>query len=362
MTVQKKKKTKAFVVGRFDPSIPDAVVCDGQICKTRTIYHACCRQLGEQNVGWMDIKMSAKKLLHFIPSMIKAFRSRNIILLFSDHALLFLLPLFALLFGSGRDRRIHLITIGGRLPEFLEQHVVVRRLISRLHAIYAETNDVVTALQSMNLNVKTVYFPNFKIIRILEEQECPSDFFPPFPLCTFSRIVVGKGIGEAVEAVARVNEKARSETGKAVFTLDLYGKVGNGEEKWFEELIQKYGSEEISYKGVVPYNETVEILKNYFMLIFPTNFEKEGMAGTLVDAFSAGLPVVATDWKFNKEMVRDGWNGYLCKPRSVESLYEALEKVVASPQKVAEMRKNCTDTIKPFSEQNVMTRLTSELL
>lgn len=358
----KMKRNKAFVVGRFDPSIPDAVVCDGQICKTRTIYHACCRQLGEQNVGWMDIQMSAKNLLHFIPSMIKAFRSRNIILLFSDHALLFLLPLFALLFGGGRDRRIHLITVGSSLPEFMEKHSIVRCLLSRLYAIYAQTNGMDSALQSMNLKVKIVYFPNFKPISVLEEREYTQDPFPPFPLCTFSRIVKGKGIGEAVEAIARVNEKARNKTGHAVFTLDLYGKVGSGEEQWFVELMKKYGSEEISYKGVVPYNETVEVLKNYFMLIFPTYYDGEGMAGTLVDAFSAGVPVIATDWKFNKEMVRDGWNGYLCIPRSVESLCEALEKVVASPQKVAEMRGNCTDTIKPFNEQNVMTRLSNELL
>ncbi|MFR3494185.1 MAG: glycosyltransferase [Blautia sp.] len=53
----------------------------------------------------------------------------------------------------------------------------------------------------------------------------------------------------------------------------------------------------IRYKGMVPFNQSTEVLKNYDALLFPTYYEGEGFAGTIIDAFAAGLPVIASDWK-----------------------------------------------------------------
>ena len=61
----------------------------------------------------------------------------------------------------------------------------------------------------------------------------------------------------------------------------------------------------VSYGGKVPFDKSVDILKNYFALLFPTYYDGEGFAGTLIDAFSAGVPVIASDWKYNAEIVNE---------------------------------------------------------
>ena len=65
----------------------------------------------------------------------------------------------------------------------------------------------------------------------------------------------------------------------------------------------------VEYKGVANYNQTVDVLKNYFALLFPTYFHGEGFAGCIIDAFFAGIPIIATDWLYNKDIVKDKkWN------------------------------------------------------
>ena len=56
---------------------------------------------------------------------------------------------------------------------------------------------------------------------------------------------------------------------------------------------------------MVPFDKSVDVLKDYFALLFPTYYEGEGFAGTLIDAYSAGVPVIASDWKYNSELVNE---------------------------------------------------------
>ena len=69
--------------------------------------------------------------------------------------------------------------------------------------------------------------------------------------------------------------------------------------EWFNELKSTFPSY-IKYGGLVPFDKSVEVLKNYFALLFPTYYEGEGFAGTLLDAMAAGVPVVASDWRYKK--------------------------------------------------------------
>ena len=95
-----------------------------------------------------------------------------------------------------------------------------------------------------------------------------------------------KGIEDAVNAVVSVN----TDLGVQAFSLDIYGQVDGAQIEWFESLQKKFPSY-IRYGGLVPYDKSVDVLKDYFALLFPTYYEGEGFAGTLIDAYSAGVPV-----------------------------------------------------------------------
>ena len=109
-----------------------------------------------------------------------------------------------------------------------------------------------------------------------------------------------KGIEDAVNAVVSVN----TDLGIQAFSLDIYGQVDGAQIEWFESLQTKFPSY-IRYGGLVPFDKSVDVLKDYFALLFPTYYEGEGFAGTLIDAYSAGVPVIASDWKYNAELVNE---------------------------------------------------------
>ena len=48
-------------------------------------------------------------------------------------------------------------------------------------------------------------------------------------------------------------------------------------------------------------------------MIFPTYYVGEGFPGTIIDAFSSGIPDIATDWRYNSEIVQNGKTGYIYK-------------------------------------------------
>src|SRR5699024_7195576 len=83
---------------------------------------------------------------------------------------------------------------------------------------------------------------------------------------------------------------------RTVCTLDIYGKVMERYEDDFERLMSEFG-ENIHYKGVVDFDKSVETLKNYYMVVFPTRYYTEGIPGTLLDSFAAGVPVLSAEWE-----------------------------------------------------------------
>ncbi len=108
-----------------------------------------------------------------------------------------------------------------------------------------------------------------------------------------------KGIEDAVNAVENVNQKY----GRTVFSLDIYGQIDDGYREKFEAL-QKQFPPYINYSGLISFDKSVETPKDYFALLFPTYYNGEGFAGTLIDAMAAGTPVIASDWKCNGEVVK----------------------------------------------------------
>ena len=144
-----------------------------------------------------------------------------------------------------------------------------------------------------------------------------------------------KGIEDAVNAVVAVN----TALGFQAFSLDIYGQVDGTQTEWFDSLQKEFLSY-VRYGGLVPFDKSVDVLKDYFALLFPTYYEGEGFAGTLIDAFSAGVPVIASDWKYNTEIVNENV-GYVYKTRDHIALAELLKAVATDPTIMLKKRRSC---------------------
>ena len=169
---------------------------------------------------------------------------------------------------------------------------------------------------------------------------------PPYRLCTFSRVMKEKGIEDAAKAVQAINEEA----GSAVFELDIYGQIDSGQTDWFEQLKASF-PEYVRYKGLVPFDKSVDVLKDYFALLFPTFYDGEGFAGTIIDSFAAGVPVIASDWKYNNEIITPHKTGLLFEAKNNAALISALKYLTQNTSEINNMKPLCLEAAEKYSPQ-----------
>ena len=242
-----------------------------------------------------------------------------------------LLHVWARLFGT----RVYHDVIGGNLAGYVDKYPKFRKYLSSFRANWVETGTMKKALEERGITNASVV-PNFKRLNVACPEELPEKMGEPTRFCTFSRVMKEKGIEDAIEAVESINAKS----GKTVCALDIYGKVDDSYTERFDSLMKNVTSA-VRYCGLVPYDKSVETIKAYDALLFPTYWDGEGFAGTIVDAFSAGLPVLATDWNCNGEIVENMVNGILYPNEQIASLEEAITWMLEHPAEAVQMRKAC---------------------
>ena len=108
-------------------------------------------------------------------------------------------------------------------------------------------------------------------------------------------------------------------------------------------------------------NNGVTALKDYYMLLFPTHWNGEGMPGTIIDALSAGLPIIARRWEFCDDMIDDMYTGLVYEFDQPEKLEEKIKFAVMNPNVIANMKRKCLDKAPEYSEDCVMKVILNQL-
>lgn len=306
---------------------------DGQTIKTRTLTQALQNELGQADVCTLDTYGGLKNIVKIVCGTFKMLaKCKNIIMLPANNGLKLFVPLLS--FGNlFFKRKLHYSVIGGWLPEFVEEHKFIKKLLEKFDFIYVETNAMKIALEAMGFS-NVCIVPNFKNIDVLSEDELVYNHSKPFKLCTFSRVMKEKGIEDAIDAVKAIN----MQLGETVCALDIYGKIDSDYENRFAKLQADF-PEYIRYCGCVDANDSVNVLKNYYALLFPTYYEGEGFAGTLIDSFSSGLPVIASDWRYNSEFVTHGYDGLICEAKNVTELKDSILSLINNVELHSKMKK-----------------------
>lgn len=327
---------------------------DGQTVKTKIVSDELERRYGAGDMTRIDTEGGKKQILSYPYLILKALEKHdNIIILPAHNGLRVIAPLLAL---ENRcfHRRLHYVVIGGWLPEYLRAHPHVAKALRHFHGIYVETETMKKALAAMGYG--NVYvLPNCKQLTILPESDLVYQTEEPFRLCTFSRVMKEKGIQDAVEAVETINRQQ----GKTVYTLDIYGQIDERQRTWFTEL-QKSFPDYVRYRGIVPYDKSVNVLKNYFALLFPTYYSGEGFAGTLIDAMASGVPALASDWKYNPEIINEN-NGVCYRANDATALRIQLDSIRRNPQAWNKKKRMCLQAARNYEVSNVITVLVKNL-
>lgn len=97
------------------------------------------------------------------------------------------------------------------------------------------------------------------------------------------------------------------------------------------------------------------------MLLFPTYWKGEGMPGTVIDAFSAGVPIIARRWKFCDEMITDGETGYVYDFDKPEELIEIIIYATEHVNQTITMKEKCLLKANDYSEKIIMDQIIKQI-
>ena len=164
-----------------------------------------------------------------------------------------------------------------------------------------------------------------------------------------------KGIADAAEICKRAN----AVLGRDVFRLEVYGNVAPEYQEDFEALCAREEAV-MRYCGVKNADAAVETLSRQFVLLFPTYYEGECFAGTVLDAFLSRTPIIANDWKYNGEVIRDGENGFLYPYRDIDAAAERLVALYQNPALYARIQAGCEASARAFDSDCVLETLANK--
>ena len=85
----------------------------------------------------------------------------------------------------------------------------------------------------------------------------------------------------------------------------------------------------INYLGFS--SNVIPIIQEADCIVLPS-FYLEGLSRTLMEGLAMGKPIITTDIPGCRETVDDGVNGFLVKPKDVNSLVSVIERFLELPQ------------------------------
>lgn len=157
-----------------------------------------------------------------------------------------------------------------------------------------------------------------------------------------------KGLQYLVGAFARVHRKIPS----AALLI-----VGDGNDRdRIEQLAERLMvREKIVFAGEIPHAEALKYYAIADVFVLPSL--AEGLPTVVLEAYSAGLPVVATRVCGISEIVRDGVTGYLVAPRNEEELADRIERLLLDRKLAQSMGAASRSEARKYSSEDVVRRL-----
>lgn len=330
------------------------VLLNGQTIKTKVIAAELTQNLGSDAVNMIDTHGGLLRMLFSVCSaIVTMFTCRNLIILPAHNGVRVFGPILAF-FRKFSGCKLHYAVIGGWLPSLLADKPALAAALKNFDAIYVETTVMKKRLEEMGF-CNVVFMPNCKKLNVLSQKDMICHETAPFPLCTFSRVMEEKGVEDAAAAVVHINQYH----GEIVYTLDIYGPIDQSYQDRFAALREQW-PDYIRYCGSVAYDKSVDTLKHYFALLFPTKFFTEGIPGSIIDAYAAGVPVVSARWESCQDIV-DETTGFCFSFGEQEALERQLEEIARNPDLILKKKSACLARAVEYLPCNVINVLINNL-
>ena len=236
--------------------------------------------------------------------------------------------------------------IGGSIASSIERGEFDIKPYKSLDSVLVEGEKMRKQFAKLGVE-NTIYVPNFKNI----------EYIPPYKtkvgdclqFVFLSRIIPRKGCRIIIEAAKLLNKNYKNK-----FSVSFYGPFEESYENEFYDSIKDLPN--VNYCGFLNFSkkESYDKLAKFDAMLFPTFWPGEGFPGVLIDAFISGLPVIATDWSLNSDLIIPNETGWLIEPESVDSLYKAMRDIIEDPSKIVRMKGLCSSKAMQYDTASVI--------
>lgn len=275
------------------------------------------------------------------PSVFKAVKSLGIPFVFTLHDYYLICPRITLLRSNG--------DICKKPNVFCEIYRLFNRYpISLPDVIIANSNFTkkihVDAFNSKNINVfycgiENIDYINKDILGVKNYNAASS-----LNILYIGQLKIHKGVHILIDAF----KKIRSEQ------MHLHI-VGDGDYRIFLEKLSN-GDDRIMFHGRCSNREILQLYDECDIVVVPSIwYEPFGIV--IQEAFRQGVPVIASDIGGIKELIQEGYNGFLFESGNLDQLKNKLDMVMNNPIVLNKMQKNALNSVEKYD----MTRHIAEL-
>ena len=239
--------------------------------------------------------------------------------------------------------------VGGAFHNTVKKGILQASTYDFLKGIFVQGQSMVDSLAENGLH-NAVYVPNSKIIDHygvkLPKQDGKTHFV------FLSRVEEYKGCTDIMKSVDALNDAGY----KGKFDVVFYGRESESADyaKEFQSMIENHP--ETAYNGLLNLRDTknYDELAQYDVMLFPTYWQGEGFPGIVIDAYIASLPIIASDWNLNKDVIEDGITGWIIPTHDVEALTNRMKYTIDHPEEVKKMAETCRERVAQYDSRVVL--------
>ena len=322
MALESEGKPKILLVGPLPPPLGSTTVSFAQLVEDLATSGAVVTHVLPTNARkektvssiFLDPLKVLGRLLRLIPQhSVITFHASSRRMLYFGCALLIMCRLLR--------RPLILRVFGGSFAQVYQTSNGLKRrlydLLFQADKVLLETHQMVDFFSDLYPSANIEWFSNSRPLKDPDSRR--SERRTPLRFIFVSHVEPAKGVRDLI-AAARLLEQDPGD-----YRIDVYGPLLNGLEA------SEFGDSTVTYCGVLEPSQVTKTLEDYDVFLLPTHQPGEGYPGAIIEAYTIGLPVIASRIGGIPEIVEHGVDGLLITPKSVEELAGAIGSLVDQP-------------------------------